>query len=77
MYIAITVQQNVKNFRNKFVHVFEIATLYREDSDSDEEWVEGNEDEESYIKTKEGMKGVFQCYFILKIFFLELSFRFE
>ena len=39
--------------------------------------MEGNEDEESYIKTKEGMKGVFQCYFILKIFFLELSFRFE
>ena len=41
-----------------------IVTLNREDSDSDEEWVEGNEDEESYIKTKEGMKGVFQCSFI-------------
>ena len=64
MYIAITVQQNVKNFRSKSVHVSEIATLYREDSHSDEEWAEGNEDEESCIKTKEGMKGVFQCYFI-------------
>ena len=62
--IAITVQQYVKNFRNNFFYIFEIATLNREDSDSDEEWVEGNEDEESYIKTKEGMKGVFQCSFI-------------